>query len=671
MFKQVYDKLEKEISGEIAYNYVAEISRYHRIQASPGLRSAVTYAVDTLRKNGLDAEVQSYPANGKNYAWSSLMFKEWNCKDATLKLIEPEDNSQFLARWSESKISLIQRSYPTPEAGLEAEVVHVGKGEEDEDYKDLDVKGKMVLCDGDVSRVHELAVERRGAAGLIYYGTWIRPPVLPEGELDDALKYTSFWWTGEEKPGLGFVLTPRKGRWLRDLLKEKKVKVRAQIDSELYEGTLDNAVATIEGETDEQVLVIAHICHPQPSCNDNASGSAAAMEAARSLQKLIDEEHLKKPKRTIKFTLVPEMSGSYTHLNANEEEIVNMIAAINLDMVGENQSKTASSFIIERTPESTSSFVNSLIETIFKEIKGEIKNLGGSGKYASFRHTVTPFSGGSDHYIYSDPTVDIPCPMIIQWPDKYWHTSYDTMDKVDPDMLRKAALLTATYAYTIANAGEATALWLTSEIYNNEKQHLLERLQSNIIETVNRQENITENLRFLDKQVRYWIERAGKAILSVKTIAPDSIVLDETINLFLDELEKSVTSQLEIEKKVLENLIDSSGGKIESSMDKPTEEMKEEANRMVPKRVYRGPVSTRNWVHKLSQEDREAFRKFGKKFEDERMMGTLGLYWTDGKRSIKEINELVELETGRSNLEYLLGYYKFLEKMKLVKITNR
>jgi hypothetical protein len=671
MFKQVYDKLEKEISGEIAYNYVAEISRHHRIQASPGLRSAVNYAVDTLRKNGLDAEVQSHPANGKDYAWSSLMFKEWNCDDATLKLIEPEENSQFLARWSESKLSLIQRSYPTHEKGFEAEVVHVGKGEEDEDYEDLDVKRKMVLCDGDVSRVHELAVESREAAGLIYYGTWIRPPVLPEGELDDALKYTSFWWTGQEKPGLGFVLTPRKGRWLRDLLKEKKVKVRAQIDSELYEGTLDNAVATIKGETDEQVIVIAHICHPQPSCNDNASGSAAAMEAARSLQKLIDEEILEKPKRTIKFTLVPEMSGSYTHLNANEKEITKMIAAINLDMVGENQSKTASSFIIERTPESTPSFVNSLIETIFKEIKGEVQNLGGSGNYASFRHTITPFSGGSDHYIYSDPTVNVPCPMIIQWPDKYWHTSYDTMDKVDPEMLRKAALLTATYAYTIANAGEETALWLTSETYNNEKQYLLERLQKKISYVMSNQENITENLSLLDKQVRYWIERAGKAILSVKTLAPDSNVLNETIELFIQDLEKSVTSQLEIEKRVLENLVVSLSRQIEPGTVKPEEEMKEEANRMVPERVYRGPVSTRNWLNKMSQEDKEAFRKFGKKFEDERTTGTLGLYWTDGKRSIKEINDMVELEAGRSNLEYLLGYYRFLEKMELVKITNR
>ena len=670
MFKKIYDALEKEISGEITYNYVDEISRNHRIQASPGLRSAVKFAVNTMRNNGLEAEVQSYPANGNDFAWSSLMFKEWSCNDASLKLIEPEEKSQFLARWSESKLSLVQRSYPTPEQGIEAEVVHVGKGEEDEDYEGIDVMGKMVLCNGDISRVHELAVERKGAVGIIYYGTWVRPPVLPKGELDDALKYTSFWWSGEEIPGLGFVLTPRKGRWLKDLLEDKTVKVQAHIDSELYEGSLDNAVATIEGETDEEVVIVAHICHPQPSCNDNASGAAAAMEAARALRKLIDEGVLDKPKRTIRITLVPEMSGSYTHLAANEENIEKMLAAINLDMVGEKQSETASTFIVERTPESTPSYVNSLLETIFEETQRDVENLGGSGKYALFRHTVTPFSGGSDHYIYSDPTVDVACPMIIQWPDKYWHTSYDTMDKVDPEMLKKAALLTATYAYTIANADETTALWIASQTYSKEKQLVLERLQREITEATNKPESIPSKEELLVKRVDYWIEQSSRAIKSVKKLAPNYDSLDIETSSMIDDLESTVRDQLEIGQKVLEKVLKTSGLTPEPQ-DKPEEDILKDASKMIPERIYRGPVSTRYWERQMSEEDREGFRKLGKDYENCRTLGTLALYWTDGDRNLQEIGELVELETGRTNLEYLMKYFRFLEKMNLIKIHNR
>lgn len=671
MFKHVYDKLEKEVSGEIAYNYLYEISRNHRIQASPGLRAAVNFAVNAWEERGVEAEVQSYLANGRDFAWSSLMFKEWSCDDAALKLIEPPDKFQFLARWAESKLSLIQRSYPTSSQGLEAEVLHVGKGEEEEDYEKINVQGKMVLCNGDVSRVHELAVEKFGAAGIIYYGTWIRPPVLPEGELDDALKYTSFWWSGDEKPGLGFVLTPRKGRWLRDLIEKETVKVHAFVDSKIYDGYLDNAVATIKGEMDEQVVIIAHICHPQPSCNDNASGSAAVMEAARALQKLIDEGEVKKPKRTIVFTLVPEMSGSYAHLEANEEEISKMVAALNLDMVGEKQCVTASSFIVERTPESNPSYTNGLVEVIFKEIRGEVENLGGSGKYALFRHTVTPFSGGSDHYVYSDPTVGVACPMIIQWPDKYWHTSYDTMDKVDPDMLRKAALLTATYAHTIANADDATAMWLASQTFTTERRRISEKLQIKINMAVSNPENIPETLRTIDEQVNYWVDTSCKAIQSVKRLAPDNHQLDGLLNSLVTDLQNSVKSELKTEKKVLENVLKASKVKAEPYKKPRKNKLDRKADEMIPERRFRGPVSTRYWERQMSREDRESYRKLGKDHEGDRVLGTLAVYWADGKRSIYEISKMVMLETGRTNLEYLVEYFKFLEKMKLVKIRNR
>jgi hypothetical protein len=73
----------------------------------------------------------------------------------------------------------------------------------------------------------------------------------------------------------------------------------------------------------------------------------------------------------------------------------------------------------------------------------------------------------------------------------------------------------------------------------------------------------------------------------------------------------------------------------------------------------------------MKEEDREGFRKLGKDYENCRTFGTLALYWTDGNRNLKEINELVELETGKSNLEYLMKYFRYLEKMNLIKIHDR
>ncbi len=670
MFRKVFEELEAEVSGEIAHNYVAEISRHHRIQASPGLRDAAGYAVETLRAAGLDAEVQGYPADGEGLSWSSLMFKEWDCFDAELRLVEPTEKARFLARWSESKLSLIQRSQPTPSGGVEAEVVYIGKGEEEKDYRGLDVAGRMVLTDGDVARVHRLAVEQRDAAGLIYYGTWVREPDLPEGELDDALKYTSFWWAGGEKPAYGFVLTPRTGRWLRDLVEESKkpVKVHARVVSSLYEGSLDNAVATIPGESDEQVVVVAHICHPQPSCNDNASGSGSAMEAARALNKLIAEGKLAKPRRTIRFTLVPEMSGSYAHLAANEAEVPGMVAALNLDMVGERQCVTGSSFLVERTPESFPSYVNSVIAAVFKMVTSDVENLGGSSSYALFRHAETPFSGGSDHYVYSDPSVGVGCPMLIQWPDKYWHTSYDTMDKVDPAMLGRAALVTATYAYFIASAGPAEAAWIASETHAREKARLMERLRGYVEGAVNTPEETPRALRLLKDQASYWTEVAVKAVESAARLAPGDEAVEKSIEALTGDIRGAAKHGVKMTRDTLETVLEASGVEANKYRKKRRTKLETESMAVVPRRLYRGPVSTRGWERKLSEKDREALWRLGKAHPKGRGVGTSALYWTDGERSLHEVSELVRLERGETDLEYLVEWIRLLEGMGLVEV---
>jgi len=42
------------------------------------------------------------------------------------------------------------------------------------------------------------------------------------------------------------------------------------------------------------------------------------------------------------------------------------------------------------------------------------------------------------------------------------------------------------------------------------------------------------------------------------------------------------------------------------------------------------------------------------------------MYWTDGGRSLLEVSRLVELEAGRTDLEYLTEYYRLLCAMGLV-----
>jgi aminopeptidase YwaD len=62
MFKDWITELKQEISGKQAYRYAARIAQYHRIQASPGYREAAKTVMELLKRDGVDAELVSYPA---------------------------------------------------------------------------------------------------------------------------------------------------------------------------------------------------------------------------------------------------------------------------------------------------------------------------------------------------------------------------------------------------------------------------------------------------------------------------------------------------------------------------------------------------------------------------------------------------------------------------------
>ena len=365
------------------------------------------------------------------------------------------------------------------------------------------------------------------------------------------------------------------------------------------------------------------------------------------------------------------MTGTYSYLVEREEDIPKMVAALNLDMVGEDQDKTGSILTVHKTPDSLPSYVNAVMEAIFEEAQKELSAFGAEPTTASFRHKVEKFSSGSDHYIYSDPTVGIGCPMMIQWPDKFYHTSADTIDKVSPKSLAKVASIAATYVYFLANAGEIEAPWIASQVVSREKQGVIKLVQETLDKSATQEMDpyeVDKHRDWLRDKLEYDVEVAAEAIRSIKRIAPNS---DDVIGPFITELMSYADEEYEHAVKVLEALAAKQG--IKELPDYEPEKVEEpEGADMVPEKLYRGPVSSRPWVAKLSKEDREALRGLNKKHGVE--YGgpmTLALYWTDGSRSISEISRLVELESGSTNLAYMVDYYGFMEKMGLVKFVDR
>ena len=664
MFTKVLAQIRKEVSGQRALNAVAEIIRHHRIQASPGYREAADWCQAELAQAGVRAGITSHPYDGVRTYWSSRSFEEWRVEDATLDLVQPGDEARRLCDFEELKLSVIQRSAPTPPEGIEAELVVVDDADREAAYTDLDLAGKLVLARGDLDRIRQYAVEDGGAVGIISDHLTEFPPNRTRLDLPDATLYTSFWWSDPAQPKcFGFALSPRQGQWLRSLVKResaagRRVVLRAKVTSSFPPGAIENVEGLIPGTGPGEVLIVAHLCHPQWSANDNASGCAAAIEAARALSRLIEEGKLPRPARSIRFLLVPEMAGTFAFLSSNEELIPGMVGALNLDMVGQNQELCGSSFLVERPPRSLGSYAGDLGALILAGLAEDVTNLAGTGRYGLFRHAVTPFSGGSDHWILSDPTVGVPCPMLIQWPDKYYHTSEDTLDKVDPGMLARASSFAATYAYFLATAGEPEACWLAGEMAAMFADECA-RGGRGIMDAGGDKEQLKERLSFLRDCKNRDLGSLRRLIDGPATTFDQAVAAAEA------RVQTQLAFALEHYGSLLAEREPAQAATPGGTQDQGAK---------VPRRKFRGPIGRREALAKLSLEQRRSFaaelvgylEQLGKKPGAANSLLTPALYWTDGHRSLAEIDDLVRLESGWSDLGLLERWFAVLERQGFV-----
>jgi hypothetical protein len=368
------------------------------------------------------------------------------------------------------------------------------------------------------------------------------------------------------------------------------------------------------------------------------------------------------------------MTGTYAYLATREHEIEDMVAGVNMDMVGQNQEKCGSTFLIEKLPYALPSFADDLIVRLREELLDDMSSLGGTGQYASFRHAVIPFSGGSDHYVFSDPSVGVPMPQLLQWPDKYYHTSEDTLEKVDPATLARVGSLAATYAYFVASAGRAEATWLGYEMVARFKREITRLIQETVTEATNvdtevaseRIEKLQKALALLRKKIPFLVEREKLALASLKRLSSEVSV---------EGWQEEVTAFAEQEVIRGEEAFGKCVGELEwTEISEPPErvldEWEKKAAELVPQRRYRGPVSVRNYLHLLDKEDRERVRQMRKQHGMILYsLSTLAEYWADGQRSLLNIADLIELETGQRNIEILVDYFRMLDKLDLIKLA--
>ncbi len=293
-------------------------------------------------------------------------------------------------------------------------------------------------------------------------------------------------------------------RYLTDLCATKtpQMKLFAIGGTVPYSDTtkLRTLIAEIKGtsKASEHVVVAAHL--QEPGVCDNATGVGTQLEIVRTLKHLIDTRRLQRPQRTITFIWGAETTMGRLWKGQNFDAFEHTVAALDLDMVGENPAKTGGIMRIEKMPDPSARYHYG-IDTLPGESpppsdtfvrQPDKHTLWGAGEldfwpypghflndlyFASadnviklspgFKVGSNPWEGGSDHdtFLWNQDTIDgqlvyNPKPAVLTWhfTDYVYHSSMDTMDKASATEMRDVGLTTIGVGYLVANANDVRSM---------------------------------------------------------------------------------------------------------------------------------------------------------------------------------------------------------------------
>ena len=318
------------------------------------------------------------------------------------------------------------------------------------DFEGKDVKGKFVLstAPSGLGAVYTRAVAAGaiGALGISAIGAGDRAVDYPDQIVSttvSAQPNTAAW-----------ALSPKKARQLETMLNRgQKVTIRSINKSEQVPNKQEIVHAEIagDGSTTQEVAIGGHLFegYIKQGANDDNSGCALTLEVGRAYIKLIKEGKLPRPKRTVNFQWVQEISGTRAWLDAHPDKAKAIIGDLNFDMEALRLTMSRSYWIMQRTPDTFPSYINdigqSMMEYVSELTRERVRYRGNgyapsvnitapNGSNDAFYIKIDQHYGVSDHVTYMQ--YGIPAVMFITWPDMWYHSSQDTPDKQDSDAVQ-------------------------------------------------------------------------------------------------------------------------------------------------------------------------------------------------------------------------------------------
>jgi hypothetical protein len=431
MWREFYDPIADELSGHRALAQAGEQNRLERFFTFPNFERSAERCAAELQNAGLtDVEVEDFPADGRSswFGWGAM--KAWDVDSARLVMVAPRH--VVLADWAVKPQVLVMYSGP---CRVEADLVE-WNGE-----PDADLTGKIPLTrHRPIDLVPE--VRARKLPGLVSDFLGTLPGIRDAFDLPDDVRWENYAFKSCPGDHWGFMVSPRQGQMLRDLLRQGPVRLRAEIRARVYDGTMKSATGIIQGTdlADEEVLFTSHLY--EPGANDNASGVGLGLEIARSLNFAVTNGTIPRPRRSIRFLFSWEGFGLLAWIHKHHGRTSRLIGGVNIDEIGVDQTLGRSVLHLFMPPAANDSAVACLAAHLCEQI------LSPGIRW----RTVADRAEIINDAIVSDPSIGIAMPTLIQYPARHYHASSDTMPTLSPETMAAIGRLCAVQLYVLSKA---------------------------------------------------------------------------------------------------------------------------------------------------------------------------------------------------------------------------
>ncbi len=407
-------------ADQFAWDRLAELTDTYgqRISGSDNLKRAIAWAQEAMKKDGLE-----------NVHTERVMVPKWVRGNEGLEITNPPlHNVPMLG---------LGGSVATPPAGLEADVIVVATGDE-LTKRAAEAKGKIVLFNVPYTNYGETVAYRSGGASMAAKVGAVAAIVRAVGPMGLRTPHTGGMNYAADVAKIPTAAIPAEDANRIQRLVKRGINVRLRLKMEAkFDPDVEsfNVVGEIKGseKPEEIVLVGGHFdsWDPGMGASDDGVGCVVTWEAARLMKKLNI-----RPKRTVRVVLFTNEEngtrGGNGYRDAHAQEAANHVLSVEADSgvfaparLGFSGSEAARKLMGE---------IASLLAPLgMQELSG-----GGGGADIGPISTLgkvpmMAYSGDSTKYF----TIH--------------HTPADTVDRIEPQEVSKAAASLAAMIYVVAD----------------------------------------------------------------------------------------------------------------------------------------------------------------------------------------------------------------------------